>query len=894
MNVPGVGIPSVYCDRMERLLAEFITYARDDTDRWQLQTQQRGVHVYVRRASRLGVLKGVGFIAQHPYKVLELVLDLSRRHTYDPQLLATQRVHVFNDHTWVDHLTYKAAFPVAAMDFVNLTHWRVLADGSILIVATDVGDNTFVKNQKPHIVHSNIILTGFLITPNEDYTGVNVTYITKVDVKTGISASLQTKMLIKQAFVVDRLRKVLDQDESLRQCERVTNATLLNISTTACVEDENEEASAMRLQSTKTQDQNGQREPLSSGFPVVIPEEGFPAVLEEYSEIIEKTVAQMEAELNDETSWDFIGDKDGVKAYTKVDGSLTAAKGVGFLPYHPRVIWDHFIDATKRKLVDHQLALGRKLKTLDAQTHIDYLEYKPIFVVAGRDFCNLVHWRVLSGGTIIVVVQSIEDLELCPLKEPKVVRGDLHLACTKIVPNAAYDGAMVTTMVKTDLKGSIPARIAGKVAAEQPFVISRMGEIIKARRDLAEVAAQGKLTNTVFELPNKQSLSSGSVKTVRSSVINGAAGSRNLGTSLSGSATFQFSGNLSQMDTFSRTSGGKLKVSKTQASKPETIGVSVEVMDHLKMEQKTMSDVAMYAIQFGGAILALKSVDLPTAMHFVIMSILFFALKVHVGPSQTSSQRKTMISTFGPPDSDMIFGTLQLDMTKANQYIAARRINSDWHLTATHIVLLAFGKALSMAPYMNDHLVFGSYYPAPTVDISCLVALGDGKDFGVCRLRDIDKMNLQDVDNCLRGVSTKMCSGQGDRNKSMSLLPTWVIRLMRNVFGWLGGACGVRIPQVGKDPFMFGSCMVTSVDMMGLDMAFSSIPLYSQVPMLVNIGSILDKAVVVNDKVEVRPMLTLTTTVDHQYANSCEVARMAKSLKEFVENPSLLEVIHGA
>ncbi|CAI5707288.1 unnamed protein product [Peronospora farinosa] len=128
----------------------------------------------------------------------------------------------------------------------------------------------------------------------------------------------------------------------------------------------------------------------------------------------------------------------------------------------------------------------------------------------------------------------------------------------------------------------------------------------------------------------------------------------------------------------------------------------------------------------------------------------------------------------------------------------------------------------------------------------------------------------------------------------MSLLPTWVIRLMRNVFGWLGGACGVRIPQVGKDPFMFGSCMVTSVGMMGLDMAFSSIPLYSQVPMLVNIGSILDKAVVVNDKVEVRPMLTLTTTVDHQYANSCEVARMAKSLKEFVENPSLLEVIHGA
>ncbi|CAI5742115.1 unnamed protein product [Peronospora destructor] len=436
----------------------------------------------------------------------------------------------------------------------------------------------------------------------------------------------------------------------------------------------------MRSQSTEAQNQNGHG----------VPEEGFPVVSEEYSEIIEKAVARTEAELNDETSWDFIGDKDGVKAYTKVDGSLTAAKGVGFLPYHPRVIWDQFIDATKRKLVDHQLALGRNLKTLNAQTNIDYLEYKPIFVVAGRDFCNLVHWRVLLGGTIIVVVQSIEDLELCPLKEPKVVRGDVHLACTKIVPNAAYDGAMVTTMVKTDLKGSIP----GKVAAEQPFVISRMGEIIKARRDLADVAAQGKLTNTVFELSNKRSLSSGSVKTVRSSIINGVAGSRNLGTSLSGSATSQFSGNPLRIDTFPRTSGEK--VSKTQVSRPETNGVSVEVMGHSKTGKNVMSDVAVCVIQFGGVILALKNVGFPTAMHSVVTILLilfFFTLKVYVGLSQTSSRRKTIISTFGSPESGMIFGTLQLDMTKANQYIAARRKNSDWHFTVTHIVLRALGKA---------------------------------------------------------------------------------------------------------------------------------------------------------------------------------------------------------
>ncbi|EGZ29433.1 hypothetical protein PHYSODRAFT_309794 [Phytophthora sojae] len=886
LDVPGAAIPDEFADKIDGLLAEFVAQAREGAEGWKFQTEQRDVKAYVRRASRIGAFKGVGFIAHHPHKVLQLVLELSKRYTFDPQLLATQRVHVFNDHTWVDHLTYKAVFPAAARDFVNLTHWRVLRDGSMVVVATYAEDESFVKSQEPQIVRGKIIMAGFLLTPNEDYTGVTATYITKVDVKAGIPAGLQAKMFIKQAFVVDGLRKALDEDESPRQWERVTNATTFGISTTDCVEDEEEAVSNL----PDVNDQDDQAESLPSRRPSVVPEEGFPVVPEEYSEIIEKAVARMEAELNDETSWNFIGDKDGVKAYTRVDGSLTAAKGVGFLPYHPRAIWEQVVDAARRKLVDPQLALGMNLKSLNAQTNIDYLEYKSMFVVAGRDFCNLAHWRVLPGGTIIIVVQSIEDQELCPLKEPKVVRGDLHLACTKIVPNAAYSGAEVTTMIKTDLKGNIPARIAGKAAAEQPFVIARMGEVIKSRRDLDKVAAQGKLTNTLFELPppyKKRSSSMGS-----HTMQNGVARNGTL-----------------RVDTASRPAEEKTKakqastvLSSAAAKKSESkkTAESVEVMDLSKTGKNTVSDVAMYAIQFGGAVLALKTVGLPTAVHFtaVILLILFFALQLHLGPSRMSPRRKMMISTFGPPDSGMILGTLQLDMTKTNQYIAERRKDSDCHLTITHIVLRALGKALSKAPSVNGHLVFGKYYPAPTVDISCLVAVGAGKDLGVCRLPEVDKMTLQDVVKRVRGDATKIRSGkdkgQEDRNKIMSVLPTWVIRPMLNFFGWLGSACGFRIPPVGVEPYMFGSCMVTSVGMMGLDLAFSPITPYSQVPMLVTIGSIMDKAVVVDGKVEVRPMLTLTTTIDHRYVDGSEAARMAKNLKACVEDPNLLEAVPGA
>ncbi|KAG7391572.1 hypothetical protein PHYBOEH_006656 [Phytophthora boehmeriae] len=894
VDVPGAPLPDEYHDRMEGLLAEFVAQARSNGNGWKFHTEQRDVKAYVRQGSKLGSFKGVGFINHHPQKVLQLILDLSKRNTYDPQLLATQRIHVFNDHTWVDHLTYKAVFPAAARDFVNVTHWRALRDGSLIVVATFDEEGHFVKSQEPQIVRGKIIMAGFLLTPNEDYTGVHTTYITKVDVKAGIPASLQAKMFIKQAFVVDGLRKALDDDETPRQWERITNATQFGITRTECEQDE-EEVYLMRQQSADNVNHDDQKKSFSKHVGTV-PEEGIPAVPEEYSELIEKAVARMEAELNDESSWNFIADKDGVKAYTRVDGSLTAAKGVGYLPYHPRAIWDQVVNAARRKLVDPQVAFGMQLKSLNEQTSIDYLEYKSMFVVAGRDFCNLAHWRVLPGGAIIVVVQSIEDLNLCPLKEPKVVRADLHLACTKIVPNAAYDGAEVTTMVKTDLKGSIPARIAGKVAGDQPFVIHRMGEVIKARRDLDKVIAMGKLTNTVYDLPPdiKRPASVGSTKDTIS-LSNEIAAALPSGTQ--STSNVLKTGTLSRPSTMS-TSATLGQVS--EESEPKNIPAAVKLKNLSKAGKNTVSDVVMYAIQLGGAVLALTTVGLPTAVHFVVvvMLILLFALQLHLGPSHMSPRRKMMISSFGPPDSGMILGTLQMDMTKTNSYIAERRKDAECHLTITHIVLRALGEALSKAPSVNGHLVFGNYYPAPTVDISCLVAVGDGKDLGVCRLPEVDKMTLQDVVNRVRSDASRIRGGkdkgQEDRNKIMSVLPTYMIRPMLNFFGWLGSACGFRITPVGVEPYMFGSCMVTSVGMMGLDLAFSPITPYAQVPMLVTIGSTMDKAVVVDGKVEVRPMLTLTTTIDHRYVDGSEAARMAKNLKALVEDPNLIEAVPGA
>ncbi|KAJ0406200.1 hypothetical protein P43SY_000384 [Pythium insidiosum] len=301
------------------------------------------------------------------------------------------------------------------------------------------------------------------------------------------------------------------------------------------------------------------------------------------------------------------------------------------------------------------------------------------------------------------------------------------------------------------------------------------------------------------------------------------------------------------------------------------------------------------ALQFLGGVLVLNWAALPVALHNMVFLLLVFWLLVmmYMGPSNMTPRRKLMIATWGPPDSGIILGTLSMDMTKTLPYIQQKRKETGEHITITHVVLRAVGAALANAPSVNGHIVFGNYYTAPTVDVSCLVAIEGGRDLGVCRLPSIDKMSLRDVSQRLRGDATTLRDGkdkvQADRNKLMSLLPTYIIRPIVNLAGWLGGCLGLRIKPLGIEPYMFGGCVVTSVGMMGLELAFAPLTPFAQTPLLVTVGSIKDAAVVEDGKVVVRPMLTITTTIDHRYIDGSQGARMAKALKSFIEDPALLE-----
>jgi len=190
----------------------------------------------------------------------------------------------------------------------------------------------------------------------------------------------------------------------------------------------------------------------------------------------------------------------------------------------------------------------------------------------------------------------------------------------------------------------------------------------------------------------------------------------------------------------------------------------------------------------------------------------------------------------------------------------------------THIVIRAVAMGMQAAPSMNGRILWGKFFPHKQTDIGCLVNIEGGKDLANAKITHADKRSSADVCRMLQKQASRLRSGADEDFKkttnTLRWVPVFMLKPLVYWVGFLGGSLGLSIPMFGVKKFPFGSCLVTSVGMMGLDCAFVPFPPYARIPLLVMVGAIKDKAVAVNGKVEVRPILTITATLDHRYVGN--------------------------
>ena len=254
-----------------------------------------------------------------------------------------------------------------------------------------------------------------------------------------------------------------------------------------------------------------------------------------------------------------------------------------------------------------------------------------------------------------------------------------------------------------------------------------------------------------------------------------------------------------------------------------------------------------------------------------------------------STRRKLAIATWSSPREGNIYGKLTIDMTSALGYMKYLLEEKNEKVTITHLVGKAAGNALKISPDLNGRIVFGSYIPHETADVSFLVALPDGGDLAKFKVENVDQKTSSQIAEELSAGAQVLRDGKDvnfEKSKPViKMLPTWLIRPLLWITGYITGALGLDVKALGLERFPFGATIVTSVGMLGIDEGFAPPTPFARVPVYLVVTRVKDRAVVRDDQIVIRPELDIMATVDHRFMDGFQGAILAKTIRECLEKP---------
>jgi pyruvate/2-oxoglutarate dehydrogenase complex dihydrolipoamide acyltransferase (E2) component len=258
--------------------------------------------------------------------------------------------------------------------------------------------------------------------------------------------------------------------------------------------------------------------------------------------------------------------------------------------------------------------------------------------------------------------------------------------------------------------------------------------------------------------------------------------------------------------------------------------------------------------------------------------------------------RKVSLNTWKTPDNATIYGLLDVDVGNLQEYLKKKTEESGVKCTITHAVTRGLALMLHHHPDCNVVVRRRKIWLRRDVDIFHQVAMPvegekDKADLSGATIRKADTKKVQDIAGELRQKAEKVRAkqdGQMAKTRSTMLsLPNFLLKWVLKLIGWLQYAINWKVPTTPRDAF--GGAMVTSVGMFGIKLAYAPLVTFTRVPIILLVGAVEDRPMAQDGKVVVRPMMSLTATLDHRIIDGFQAGRMASEMKRYLENPELLD-----
>ncbi|HUJ62936.1 MAG TPA: 2-oxo acid dehydrogenase subunit E2 [Kofleriaceae bacterium] len=255
-----------------------------------------------------------------------------------------------------------------------------------------------------------------------------------------------------------------------------------------------------------------------------------------------------------------------------------------------------------------------------------------------------------------------------------------------------------------------------------------------------------------------------------------------------------------------------------------------------------------------------------------------------------SSFRRMAAAMWRSPRDPSIYGSMDVDATASLGFLRRHQEASGVRLTITHLVARAVALALRDQPELNGKVRFwGRLEQRETIDVFVTVATAGNRDLSGARIDRADHKSLAELAREVAERAGAIRRGD-DRSyrtskRAFAQLPWWLARPATWLSDVLVNELHVDLPAQGMPSDPFGSAIVTSVGMFGIDAAFAPFVPLARCPMLILVPEVRPRPWAIGDRVEVRPVLRLCATFDHRLIDGAAAGRFAARLGELFAAP---------
>ena len=256
---------------------------------------------------------------------------------------------------------------------------------------------------------------------------------------------------------------------------------------------------------------------------------------------------------------------------------------------------------------------------------------------------------------------------------------------------------------------------------------------------------------------------------------------------------------------------------------------------------------------------------------------------------KASAWRKIAVGTWRSCGDPSIYGAVEVDATSILKTIADHK-NDGVRITPTVVIAKAIAVALQEFPVLNSIIRFGRIYQRKTCDVFLQVSTSGREDelSGIV-IREADRKSLQEIAAEVMQKSSRIKKGDdadfAAMKKTIQKIPGFLISPLLRVMSFLMYDLNFWAPFLNSPRDGFGSAMVTSVGMLGIDNGFAPLVPYSRCPLLIAVGQIKEKAIVENGQLVIRPILTLGVTIDHRLVDGRSASLMLRSFRAYLAHP---------